>query len=43
MDAATTHAQDMIESLTTSYHKMRQEQITQELNEVSSAYQVLRR
>ncbi|MDI3543265.1 MAG: F-type H+-transporting ATPase subunit gamma [Candidatus Atribacteria bacterium] len=43
MDAATTHAQDMIESLTTSYHKMRQEQITQELNEVSSAYQILGR
>jgi len=41
MDAATNHAQDMIESLTTWYHKMRQEQITQELNEVSSAYQVL--
>jgi len=41
MDAATTHAQDMIDSLTTLYHKMRQEQITQELNEVSSAYQVL--
>ena len=31
MDAATNHAQDMIESLTTWYHKMRQEQITQEL------------
>ena len=41
MDAATTHAQDMIDSLTTLYHKMRQERITQELNEVSSAYQVL--
>lgn len=43
MDAATTHAQEMIESLTTLYHKKRQEKITQELNQVSSTYEVLER
>ncbi|MEN3185914.1 MAG: FoF1 ATP synthase subunit gamma [Atribacterota bacterium] len=41
MDAATTHSKDIIESLTIFYHKKRQERITQELNEVTSAAEVL--
>lgn len=41
MDAATTHSKDIIESLTIFYHKKRQEKITQELNEVVSAAEVL--
>ena len=42
MDAATMHSREIIESLTISYHKKRQEKITQELNEVTGAAEVLR-
>ncbi|QPM68854.1 F0F1 ATP synthase subunit gamma [Atribacter laminatus] len=41
MDAATSHSEDMIHSLQVAYQKRRQEKITQELNEVTSASQVL--
>ncbi|MCX6089516.1 MAG: F0F1 ATP synthase subunit gamma [Candidatus Atribacteria bacterium] len=41
MDAATTHSDEMINSLRITYQKKRQERITQELNEVTSAFQVL--
>jgi F-type H+-transporting ATPase subunit gamma len=41
MDAATSHSEDMIHSLRIAYQKRRQEKITQELNEVTSASQVL--
>ncbi|GEM_PF-618492 len=42
MDSATSHAQEMIESLNIVYHRKRQECITEELNEVIGAYEVLR-
>ncbi|MGC8778959.1 MAG: F0F1 ATP synthase subunit gamma [Candidatus Caldatribacteriaceae bacterium] len=42
MDAATTHSREIIESLTIFYHKKRQEKITQELNEVTGAAEVLK-
>lgn len=41
MDAATSHSEDMIHSLRITYQKRRQEKITQELNEVTNASQVL--
>ncbi|NLJ49233.1 MAG: F0F1 ATP synthase subunit gamma [Candidatus Atribacteria bacterium] len=41
MDAATSHSEDMIHSLRIAYQKRRQEKITEELNEVTSASQVL--
>lgn len=42
MDAATIHSKEIIESLTIAYHKKRQERITQELNEVTGAVEVLK-
>jgi len=41
MDAATSHSEEMIHSLRILYQKKRQEKITQELNEVTNASQVL--
>jgi len=41
MDSATSHSEDMINSLRIAFQKGRQEKITQELNEVISASQVL--
>ena len=41
MDAATNHSEDMIHSLRIVFQKRRQEKITQELNEVTNASQVL--
>ncbi|MGQ9473697.1 MAG: F0F1 ATP synthase subunit gamma, partial [Candidatus Caldatribacteriaceae bacterium] len=42
MDAATIHSKEVIESLSVAYHKRRQERITQELNEVTGAVEVLK-
>jgi len=41
MDAATSHSDEMINSMRVLYQKKRQEKITQEINEVTNASQVL--
>lgn len=43
MDTATTHARETLENLMLLYAKKRQERITQELNEVTTAAEALRR